>query len=110
MGRYIIHTAIPKPTPISELEDTEVVGVPWRMGWTYRSRKELERRAEKRDMMKRMGYTVSEVCEGLGVSMGFMRRAIKDGLVKVVWLGRRCRIPLDEYERIYREGIAKKEK
>lgn len=57
-------------------------------------------------LMQKRALRVSEAAEALSISRWTLQRAIQAGQVRVVRLGpRSTRVPLEEVERIAREGF-----
>lgn len=58
-------------------------------------------------MMKKRLYDTAEACEILGVSQPSIRRAIQQGRIKAVHVGRYLRIPAEEIDRLVQgeEGL-----
>ena len=50
-------------------------------------------------------FTVTEVCEVLGIGRTLVYRAIQSGQLRIVKLGRSTRVSRDEVERLTREGL-----
>ena len=110
MGRYILHCKLPEDAPYGEMEELYDTHVLWGIDKEQSEKRRCLAVQERRQAMESIGYSVKEVAEGLRVSMGFMRRVIKKGLIKTVRLGHVYRVPRDEYDRICREGIVTEKK
>ncbi|WP_333834909.1 hypothetical protein [Rubrimonas sp.] len=50
--------------------------------------------------------TVKDLASAIGVDPSTISRAISSGKIRVIVFGRAIRIPIDEYDRIVREGYA----
>lgn len=53
----------------------------------------------------RRAEPVKEFCRSLGVSYDSGRRAIKNGKLRVIRFGNRLLVPIDEIERVQKEGL-----
>ena len=49
--------------------------------------------------------SIAELAEALGMSAASVRGWIKKEQIRVVRFGRRVLIPIDEYERVLKEGV-----
>ena len=63
------------------------------------------------DLMKKRLYDSKEACEILGISLPSLRRAIKLGRIKTIYVGKYLRIPADELNRLVKgqESLSVKE-
>lgn len=59
------------------------------------------------DVQRRLAYSLAEAAGALSVSTTTLQRAISHGLIHFTKIGSAIRLPVDEIERLAREGLPK---